>query len=237
MFLGKREDECESRLRAGWEPIHNAVSEDWRRRNPRSEWEILDWYRTTEAYIWELSFYHADPGWNYSGMCRGIAERLKAAGVRRVLCLGDGIGDLTLGLIKAGFDAVYHDLAGSRTAEFAQFRAWVHLGRYMPAAMTSGWRPEIAEGEYDAIVSLDFLEHVTDVDAWVKAIKTGLKPGGLFCAQNAFGIGSGADGSMPMHLAKNDVYEKTWDPLLFGLGFEQLAPQWYQNPAEVAVGV
>ena len=234
LFFGTREDECAARLGEGWEAIHNAVSEDWNRTNPQTDEEILEWYRQTEAYIWELSFYHADPGWNYTGMCSGIAERLKAADVKRVLCLGDGIGDLTISLIRAGFDAHYHDLAGSRTADFAQFRSWMHLGKYMPAAMSEGWAPEIPEDEWDAIVSLDFLEHVPNVEEYVSAIKAGLKPGGLFCAQNAFAIGSGPAGSMPMHLARNDRFERDWDPTLFGLGFVQESSNWYRAPADEA---
>lgn len=235
LFLGKREDECLAQLNRGWDAIHNAVSADWNAANPQTDDEILDWYRKTESYIYELSFYHADPGWNYSGMCSGIAERLKAAGVKKVLCLGDGIGDLTISLIRAGFDATYHDLAGSRTAEFAAFRSWMHLGEYMPTRLSQGWAPDLGVEEWDAIVSLDFLEHCKGVPIWTQAIRDALKPNGLFVAQNAYGIGSGPDGSMPMHLAENDRYEKEWDPLLFSLGFTQEGPQWYRSPAREAV--
>lgn len=235
LFLGKTEAECAERLNQGWAAIHNAVSADWNAANPRTDDEILDWYRRTESYIWELSFYHADPGWNYTGMCSGIAERLKAAGAKKVLCLGDGIGDLTISLIRAGFDATYHDLAGGWTAEFAAFRSWMYLGEYMPTRLAPGWTPDLGTEEWDAIVSLDFLEHVTDVPLWVQAIKGALKPDGLFCAQNAFAIGSGEQGSMPMHLTRNDKYETEWDPTLFGLGFTQESSNWYKVPAKEAV--
>ncbi len=235
MFLEQREDDCAAVLAEGWDAIHNAVTADWNRARPRNDWQILDFYRRTETYIWELSHYHASPGWNYAGMCRGIAERLQAAGAKRVLCLGDGIGDLTLSLIRHGFDAHYHDLAGSRTAEFAAFRSWIYLGSYMPTRLSSGWSPELGAGEWDAIVSLDFLEHVTNVEEWVASIKAGLKPGGLFCAQNAFACGSGPEGAMPMHLARNDRFEKDWDPTLFGMGFSQESSNWYRVPADIQV--
>lgn len=225
LFFGKTEKECLDRLNVGWGPIHQAVTDDWNRANPKTEAEILDWYRKTESYIWELSFYHGDPGWNYSGMCAGIGERLKAAGAKRVLCLGDGIGDLTISLYQAGFDAVYHDLEFSRTAEFAQFRAWMYLGKSMPSAMSGDCRYE----SFDAIVSLDFLEHVTNVEAWVRDIHRQLRHGGLFCAQNAFAIGSGEQGSMPMHLSCNDRYEKDWDPMLAQIGFVQESSNWYRK--------
>lgn len=234
LFFNKREDECFARLSVDWGTIHNAVSDEFRAVNPQTDDELLNWYRQTEQYSWELSWYHADAGFNYAGQCSGIAERLKAAGAKKVLCLGDGIGDLTISLIRAGFDATYHDLAESRTSEFAAFRSWMHLGHYMPTRLSSGWAPHLGTEEWDAIVSLDFLEHVKGVPIWTQAIRDGLKPGGLFVAQNAYGIGSGPEGSMPMHLAENDCYEREWDPLLFSLGFSQLSSNWYQKEVGVA---
>ena len=232
LFLGKTEQECLVRLRQGFGVLHGAVREDFLSANPVTDEALLEWYRATESYIWELSAYHCDPGFNYTGMCHGIAERLAVAGVGSVLVLGDGIGDLTMALRRRGLRAFYHDLAASRTAEFARHR--FHLaGEPFLAEMTSGWQPDI-QGRYDAIVSLDFLEHVTDVPAWVEAIKGALVPGGLFCAQNAFGIGSGAQGSIPCHLARNDRFEKDWDPLLISLGFTRESSNWYRSEALVA---
>lgn len=233
LFKGITKEAALDRLNKGFGFQHQEVAADFRRANPQTDAELLDWYRHTEAYIWELSCYHADSGWNYSGMCAGIAERLKAAGARRVLCLGDGVGELTLSLREAGFEAVYHDLAGSRTAEFANFRFWRH-GFEGESQCTEGWEPQFA-GQFDAVTSMDFLEHCVNVPDWAQAIKTLLKPGGLLVAQNAFGIGSGPDGSMPMHLARNDRFERDWDPMLFGMGFKQLGPNWYETPSEVSV--
>ncbi len=231
LFLGKREDYCLNHLNLGFGALHGRVKEDFNAHGPVDDADLLYWYRCTEAYIWELSAYHADPGFNYSGMCKGVVERLKADGAKKVLCLGDGIGDLTLSLIRAGFDAHYHDLAGSLTAEFAQFRMWMHLGKYAESRMTSGWKPELGRGEYDAIISFDFLEHVTSVPAWTLAIREALVPGGLMLVQNAFNIGSGPEGSIPMHLARNDRFEKDWQPLMEEQGFEQIeTSNWYRTP-------
>jgi dTDP-4-dehydrorhamnose reductase len=232
LFLGITETEAETRLQKGFGYQHGEVAADWRRANPRTDEEILEWYRTTETYCWELSAYHADRGFNYAGMCQGISERLKAAGAKRVLCLGDGIGDLTLALHRAGFEAIYHDLEGSRTAEFAKFRFWRHTGEQMKTQLTGGWAPAIANCQpYDAVVSLDFMEHVDDVPSWTAAVKNALIPGGLFCAQNAFGLGSGENGSIPCHLARNDRFEKDWDPLLADMGFKQESSNWYRRAA------
>ena len=228
LFFGIDYRSALGKMSQGFGPLHNAVSDDWRARNPQTEAEILDFYRQTETYIWELSAYHDDPAWNYSGMCAGIATRLKSEpDCTRVLCLGDGIGDVTLALHRDGFDAVYHDLADSRTAEYAAVRFWRQTGETIKRNMTATFTG--VTGEYDAVVSLDYLEHVPNVDDWVRAIHSALRHGGLFCAQNAFACGSGPDGAMPMHLACNDRFEKDWDALLTATGFEQLAPQWYRK--------
>ncbi len=241
LFLGEREDKCLEHLNRGFLPtLHDEVTADFNRHNPVDYEDLLYWYRITDAYIWELSAYHCHPGFNYIGMCKGVAERLKAAGAKKILCLGDGIGDLTLSLIQAGFDAVYHDLAGSRTAEYAQFRFWAHLGKYAPTCLTTGWKPELGRGEYDAVISFDFLEHLPakpgcDVAAWTLAIRDALVPNGLMCVQNAFNCGSGPQGSIPMHLECNDRFEKDWTPLMQTQGFLQEGESnWYRTP-EVGV--
>jgi SAM-dependent methyltransferase len=244
-FLGIPVADAEARLSKGFGYQHQRVNDDFRRCNPRTDEELLNWYRTTTEYIFELSAYHDDPGFNYSGMCSGIIERLKNEGSRRVLCLGDGIGDLTLDCRRAGLDAVYHDLDGSRTAAFAEWRYKQHTGDDLNYVVTGGWEPEIiAENSYapfDAVISLDYMEHLTRVDLWCHAVFRALRPGGLFMASNAFDCGSGPDGSIPCHLTINDKYAHAaphtagralWDHLLIEeLGFVQLGPNWYQKPA------
>lgn len=230
IFLGIHESESFMKLCGGFSNLHRQVAADFRRANPKTDEGLLEWYRSTEAYIWELTAYHADLAWNYKGMCEGVCARLKASGAHRVLCLGDGIGDLTLALRRAGIDAVYHDLAGSKTARFAAFRYWAETGETLPQALTGGWAPEIGGG-YDCVASFDFLEHVTDVPAWSKAIREALVPGGLFFVQNAFACGSGEKGSIPCHLARNDRYEKDWDPLMASIGMVQESSNWYRKVA------
>lgn len=247
-FLKLPIEQVQRRLNQGFGPLHNAVTADFNRVAPKTDEELLAWYRTTEAYIWELTAYHCDAGFNYSGMCEGIItrlkthrwERLKPMGAElgmlpepppyRVLCLGDGVGTLTIKMKEAGLQPVYHDLAGSRTAAFAWARFNMRFADPPGDWCTNGFAPPQELGGFDAVCSLDFLEHCINVEDWVRFVFGSLKPGGLFAAQNAFAIGSGPQGDMPMHLACNDRWEKDWDPLLTSVGFVQLAPQWYQRP-------
>lgn len=234
-FLGIPETFAIERLSQGFGYLHQCVTDDFRRFNPVNDQQLLEWYRLTEEYIWELSAYHMDERFNYERMCCGIADRLHAEGADKVLCLGDGIGDLTILLDASDLNAVYHDLSNSLTAKFFLYRSDGDI----PTDLTDRWAPELTEGPYDAIVSLDFLEHVTDLPVWTQAIYNNLRPGGLFVAQNAFACGSGEDGAIPMHLERNDKYAHAsaesnglalWDHLLFGHGFTQLGPQWYRRP-------
>jgi hypothetical protein len=77
LFFGITLDQARGKLNEGFGALHNAVADDFRKANRQGDEALLNWYRTTEAYIWELSAYHDDPGFNYTGMCRGIVERLK----------------------------------------------------------------------------------------------------------------------------------------------------------------
>lgn len=244
-FLGIPEFDAHHRLMAGFEYQHVAINNEYRRAGITTDAagnadpvQLLNWYRTTTGYVWELTAYHLDAGFNYYGMIGGIIEHLRAFEVRRVLSLGDGIGDLTLALQQAGFEAVYHDLAGSRTAEFARRRNIDACGEFA-ALLTQGWEPPEAHEEFDAVVSLDFMEHVTSVEEWCRFVFRALKPGGLFCSQNAFDCGSGPDGAIPCHLKVNDKYahrasetdgRALWDVLLAEIGFRQISSNWYRKP-------
>jgi SAM-dependent methyltransferase len=223
--------EAQAKLALGFHAMHKRVAEDFRRAAPKTDEELLEWYRQTEAYIWELTAYHGDPGFNYAGMCRGIAEHLDRLDKPRVLCLGDGVGDLTLTLWHHGLQPTYHDLQGSKTAEFAIFKLTRVIdgpGRdSLRFHMTQDWEPTFPELAYDAVVALDFLEHLPDVEAWCRAIYRSLVSGGETCFQNAFSIGSGSEGSIPCHLSTNDHWTEDWEPLMRTIGFVKQPSGWW----------
>ena len=128
-FFGRPWEECLNKLNTGFGTLHGQVAEDFRKANPSGDRELLDWYRGTEAYIWELTAYHIDVRFNYTGMCKGITEALESKGVKTVLCLGDGVGDLSLYMVKSGIKSVcYHDLFLSATAQFAHTKFLMRLG-------------------------------------------------------------------------------------------------------------
>lgn len=228
MFLQIDDATAREQLAKGFGWNHAKVAEDFRAAAPKTDDDLLEWYVRTDSYIWELTAYHLDQRFNYHGFCDGISARIRGTGMNQILCLGDGIGDLTAHLRARGFNAVYNDLIFSKTAAFAAFRYHANTGETLPQQLSVGWRPVLG-GPWDCIISSDFLEHVTDVTDWVRAIHAALRPGGLFMAQNAFACGSGESGSIPMHLARNDRFEKEWDPFLSSIGFTQESSNWYRK--------
>ena len=260
MFFGRPEGEVYAELLRGFGYFHQRVTEDFRRAlpGPYHDDALLAWYRDTDRYVWELTAYHLDAGFNYAGMCQGIAARLAAepermVGRNSVLCLGDGIGDLTLACQAAGLTPIYHDLLDSVTARFAAFR-FARRGQAEPLMVLSDdWHPpmweaigpvpdHVAKGHVAAVVALDFFEHLPNVDEWVQWVARVLHPGGLFLAQNAFAMGDDEHGgSIPQHLTRNNKYADAdpdpaadgralWDSLLLQAGLERAEGGWWRKP-------
>ena len=228
LFFGIRLEQAQRKLAQGFGPLHNAVSDDWRAKNPQTEAEMLDFYRTTEAYIWELSAYHEDVGFFTAGASRGVFDGIQFAGVEGrpgrpvstdVLCLGDGIGELSIRLANWVTDdgrfirPVFFFLEGSRTRQFAEYRFW-RRGLAIPSFSGKSFTPEIPPESFDCIAALDFLEHVPNVEEWARAIHAGLRPGGLFAVRNAFSAHA-----IEMHLRCNYHWEQDWPELMGRVGF------------------
>jgi dTDP-4-dehydrorhamnose reductase len=228
MFSGVSLFKAHLRLGQGFGHAHSLVSRDYVGAGSPTDLEgLLAWYRATDTYLWELSAYHLDPGFNYRGMIQGIGERLlqMELGPPSALVLGDGIGDTTAWLRGMGILSYYHDLRDSLTARFADM-VFGH-----PMLLSTGWEPPMQAGDnYGAILALDFFEHVPNVETWAIRAYEALRPGGYLVAQNAFGIGSpDREGSIPMHLASNTHWEHDWAPLVTSLGFERAGDIWWRK--------
>ncbi len=101
-------------------------------------------------------------------------ERLEQAGARTVLELGCGGGILTASLEEGPWTLVAQDLLPGPLAA-----ARPHLGRAHLVRCDAARLPFRARS-FDAVLSSDFLEHVTDLRAVVAEAARLLRPGGLF---------------------------------------------------------
>jgi 2-polyprenyl-3-methyl-5-hydroxy-6-metoxy-1,4-benzoquinol methylase len=218
-FLGVSYESAYERLKKGFHFNHSEVAKDFIQKNVdvNDGSALLNWYKTSDAYVWELSAYHLEEAFNYSGMCNGIASGLTATNRTEALVLGDGVGDLSVVMYDQGIDVTYHDLEDSLTALFAKK---VFNSRDIKTRFTSNWEPNLGYREYNAVVALDFFEHLINVEEWVNAVHKCMKKEGAFIAQNAFAIGDAEHGnSIPMHLSVNNRFENDWGPLLESVGF------------------
>jgi hypothetical protein len=233
-FLGISLKDAKDRLSLGFHANHHEVAKDFidNSTNVDDPNSLLNWYRTTDSYIWELSAYHLEEGFNYKGMCEGISLGLFHSGKKNVLSIGDGIGTLSLRMAEQGIKTTYHDLENSKTANFAQYRFSKRPDLDIKTLFTDSFAPTIGSNKFDGVVALDFLEHVVNVDEWALAIFNCLKKNGVFIPNNAFGIGDAEHGnSIPMHLAINNKYEWEWDPMLVRIGFVRHENgQWWVKP-------
>jgi SAM-dependent methyltransferase len=224
-FLGQPYVEVLDRIQKGFHHNHALVAKDFNdaQTNVNDPDSLLHWYRTTDSYIFELTAYHLEEGFNYSGMCEGIVNHCIANNWDDVISLGDGIGDLVFDLKAAGLNPTYHDLEGGLNAGYVAY-----VDPEVPMILSGDWVPEFEESSYDAVVALDFFEHLVNVEDWARAVYDMLRPGGGFLAQNAFAIGDEEHGnSIPMHLAINNKYADEWSSLMEEIGFVTNVGGWW----------
>ena len=135
----------------------------------------------SDAFLFELAI------WNVNLLKRSIRSWVtrwitKTLGpAQAVLCWGDGLGFDSLSLAQAGHDVTWYDVAGYSSA-FAT-RMFEAAGSQARVRTDPG---ELEEGTFDAVVCLDVLEHVPDVEAELARIRNCLRPGGALIVHAPF---------------------------------------------------
>ena len=170
-----------------------SVREAWVASSPATPQEIELFYQTTDAYIFDLMVEtHRDVRASWR---EGILDALRHQfdyGTRsvKVLDYGGGVGTDAMFWARRGCDVDYYDLPGVTSAfASARFRQNRLPIRVVPAL----------EGPYDAIVSLEVLEHLVDPLEHIRTMAQHLRPGGLLLFSEAFGL-TGDD--YPSHLVR-----------------------------------
>jgi SAM-dependent methyltransferase len=140
----------------------------------RYEWSqgMADFYSKSDAFVYELAVWNRNR--MKSQMRRWVVERLSQnSQTLNVLCLGDGLGFDCLAFAKAGHRVTYCELPGYSPA-FAT-RLFARTNTQVTVLDDFSAIPESA---FDAVVCLDVLEHVSNVDSVVGLIVRYLQPGG-----------------------------------------------------------
>jgi SAM-dependent methyltransferase len=217
-FTGMTPEDCRQRIEGYTNAEH---AEAWRRADPETPEEMLDFYRSTDLYVWELMQWHASPDrtlvWHALST---VADQFKpTAGFRRVYDFGCGIGTDGLFLAERGYDVTLVDVDGP-AFRFAQHR-FERRGLRARFVESSSPLPK-PDGMYDIAICLDVFEHLPDPLEAAKRIARAVRPGGLFIQQASFGY----EEIHPCHLEEGAQRFSggRWLMHFAGLGFRHVAP-------------
>jgi len=160
--------------------------------------ELLDFYEETDSFLYELVV------WNRSSMkcfmrqwMLDFLRRHRLPGGRVLLC-GDGIGSDSFFFAQAGYETISFEVSryGVQIARrlFDDYKVNVHI-----ADTLETFEPE----SFDAIFSLDVLEHVPSPPDMVRDVSRLLRRGGFFIISAPF---NGIHPQWPTHLKCNRKY-------------------------------
>jgi 2-polyprenyl-3-methyl-5-hydroxy-6-metoxy-1,4-benzoquinol methylase len=129
-------------------------------------------------YVWE----HEGPREIHSYLTQPIVTELSAAGAHSVLELGCGNGWFSAGLHNCGFDVTGVDQSesGLRLAT----RRYPELN-FQRQDVMHDLHPSLV-GRFDAVVSIDLIDHLPLPRRLVQAALLALKPGGLLIVTSAY---------------------------------------------------
>jgi len=159
---------------------------------------LLDFYEETDSFIYEIVV------WNRSQLkCAmrhwmlNFLHRHRMPSGRILLC-GDGIGIDSFFFAQAGYEVFFYEVSryGQQIARrlYNDYKVHVHI-----ADTLETFEPE----SFDAIFSLDVLEHVPTPPDMVRNLSKLLRPGGFFVVSAPF---YGIHPQWPTHLKCNRKY-------------------------------
>ncbi len=136
-------------------------------------------------------------------LVRLCTERTRLGRNLKVLAVGDGIGSDSIRLAGAGFDVDYMDYEASVTSRVAMenFRKFSQASHEGAGKLRVLNRDEIETGHYDAVISLEVIEHVEQPQEFLDFLNVQLKPEGVLFLSDCF---AGITSYWQTHLLSNE---------------------------------
>ena len=199
------------RLEDEYEHPGAGVAEAWRAAAPETPEEVERFYMETSSYVFDLAADHCRE--RRHDVWAAILDRLARAPGKDVLAYGDGIGTDAIGLARAGYRVTYYDLPGV-TSRFARFR-FEREG--LGDAITFVEDAEaLGERRFDAIVSIEVLEHLADPVGTMRLFYSLLRDDGITLITESF---ESVGPDFPSHLESNSRYAGRTHQLMESIGF------------------
>lgn len=189
-FLERPAEEVEARCRAA----AGELAQAWLERAPATSEAITAFYRDGDAYLYDLTWWHALAE-DDSALVQ--VEALEAALAHRAhsaLDFGGGIGSLGLLLAHHGLDVTLADI-NPRLNEYARWR-FARRGLAARFIDLPPGPPDLPAAAFDFISAVDVFEHLPDPGATLMALAAALQPGGALFIH----LPGNADAVHPMHL-------------------------------------
>jgi ubiquinone/menaquinone biosynthesis C-methylase UbiE len=155
------------------------VAEAWRKFAPKTPEEIAEFYKKTDAYLYDLLVDHRSA---YRREIRQrILQRLELNNCKRILDYGGGVGLDSLAMCKVGLAVTFFDLEGVTS----QFANWLFEKEKCNIHVTYNVE-EIPSNVFDSVICVEVLEHVPDPVKVIQDIYRCLKMGGIALITESF---------------------------------------------------
>lgn len=174
------------------------IKQEWEYKNPKSDYEIIQFYKNTVNYLYDLTQWHFDKRRVTDIELVKYMKNVKkdnSINTLKILDFGCGIGQNSYLLAKEDFDVTIADL-DSKTLNFAEYRFKKHNVPYKI------WKTDIEEKapeeRYDVILAFDVFEHLTEsqTQSIVDKLISLKHKDTIIILSNSFGTQGGAH---PMH--------------------------------------
>jgi SAM-dependent methyltransferase len=181
-FYNISEEEARNRMVANWEQ-RDKIMLGTLPKNQTTE-KLRDYYTDQEHGIYDSMYWHSlrPNRWALHSVA-ALFQLLQYTEGRRVFEFGHGVGSTGILLARHGFDVTLGDISRNYRA-FSEYRLRLRglEGRFMDLTQSD---PE--PNTYDAVVSLDVIEHIPKPMPEIKKLYDCLKPGGVMALNICFG--------------------------------------------------
>jgi ubiquinone/menaquinone biosynthesis C-methylase UbiE/aminoglycoside phosphotransferase (APT) family kinase protein len=201
-------DQVAARLEKELRGLGSHIAAQWYERRPVTSSQIEQFYKETDAYLYELLIDGENPFRNNTR--DAMLKALQKFGAQSVFEFGGGIGTDAMWFARAGLQWTYYDLPNAQTFRFASWRFQKHQ---VPVTVVT--HPGRSR-DNDAAISVEVFEHLPNLLPALRDINRTLRPGGLLIFTESFGKTE----RHPLHLTRTAVQGRFLNELVRAAGFE-----------------